>query len=158
MSNNFEHQDLSAEKKRYQSIKRPDRLATEEGPNRRTHLKKVISLEDQYTANILKLDELTIQTNNNNPERMSVGSEIKITVVGSNSPTRQVKPLCDGIEYIEKDKLQALADPKKEVECLLNRLRDKSWKTQFEAVNTTRSLIEFHEECLVSHNLPETVE
>lgn len=66
--------------------------------------------------------------------------------------------MSDGIEYIEKDKLQPLADPKKDVECLLNRLRDKSWKTQFEAVNTTRSLIEFHEEILVSHNLVETVE
>jgi hypothetical protein len=43
VSNNFE-QELSAEKKRYQSIRRPDRLATEEGPGRRTHLKKVISL------------------------------------------------------------------------------------------------------------------
>jgi hypothetical protein len=50
----------------------------------------------------LKLEDLTIQPQrelNNNPERFPIASDIKITVVNA-SPTRNIKMLCDGIEYI----------------------------------------------------------
>lgn len=60
---------------------------------------------------MFKLDELTALRDPINPEK-NLLSDIKITVAQA-SPTRSIRMLSDGIEYIEKDKLQALSDPQK---------------------------------------------
>ena len=48
------------------------------------------------------------------------------------------------------DDLQPLREPEKEMRNILNELRSSDWKTQFEATNKLRRLIEFHPEMLQS--------
>ncbi len=46
--------------------------------------------------------------------------------------------------YVDKENLPEMVDPKSELNKALLLIRDHSWNTQFESINSLRSVIEYH--------------
>lgn len=50
--------------------------------------------------------------------------------------------------YVDKENLAEVNDPKAELEKALIMIRDNSWNTQFDSINSLRSVIEYHKEII----------
>lgn len=87
---------------------------------------------EKFTKQSSKIKNILISS----PKRKSKSNNTSLNPLQSSFQTE-----AEGGELVE---IKVLADPRKESMSMIDRLKDKSWKTQYSAIATMRSLAQYH--------------